>query len=61
MERETKILWAVVAGVVLVAVLFGLGGKVQEELAPEPLAAWVAVAAAGDPVAASRPMEMTSW
>ncbi len=58
MERETRILWAVVAGVTLVALLFGLGGRVRRELEPEPRAAWVAIEAGGDPVAASGPLEL---
>ncbi len=60
MERETRILWLVVAGVILVAVLFGLGGKVKQELAPEPRAAWVAIAAGDDPVAVSGPVELAA-
>ena len=60
MERETKILWATVAGVILVAVLFGLGGRVQRELAPEPRAAWVAIAVGEDPVAVSGPVELAA-
>jgi hypothetical protein len=59
-ERETRILWAVVAGVTLVALLFGLGGRVRQELAPEPRAAWVAIEAGGDPVAASGPLELVA-
>ena len=38
MERETKILWAVFAAVVVVAVLFGVGGRVRQELTLEPRA-----------------------
>ena len=60
MERETKILWAVVAGVALAAVLLTLGGRVQRELAPEPRAAWLAIAAAGDPVAVSGPLDLAA-
>lgn len=60
MERETKILWAVIAGVALAVVLFGLGGRVQEELAPEPRAAWVAVAPAGEPLAADGQWELAA-
>jgi hypothetical protein len=59
-ERETRILWAVVAGVILVAVLFGLGGRVKQELAPEPRAAWVAISVGDDPVAVSGPLEMAA-
>ena len=60
MERETKILWVVVAGVILAAVLFGVGGKVRQELAPEPRAAWVAIAVGEDPVAVSGPVELAA-
>jgi hypothetical protein len=59
-ERETKILWAVVAGVGLAALLFGLGGKARRELAPEPRAAWVAIAAGEDPLAVSGPVELAA-
>lgn len=58
MERETKILWAVVAGVALAAVLFGLGGKARQQLAPEPRAAWVAIATGDNPLAVSGPVEL---
>ena len=58
MERETKILWAVVAAVILAAVLFTLGGRVREELAPEPRAAWVAIARGDDSLAVSGPLEL---
>ncbi len=58
MERETRILWAVVAGVLLVAILFGLGGKAKQELAPEPRAAWVAIAVGDDPMAVTGPVEI---
>lgn len=60
MERETKILWAVFAAVVVVAVLFGVGGKVREELAPEPRAAWVAIAAGDQAAAVVGPVELTA-
>ncbi len=60
MERETRILWAVVAVVILLAILFGVGGKVQQELSPEPQAAWVAIAAGDDPVAVSGPVEVAA-
>ena len=60
MERETKILWVVVAGVILLALLFGLGGKVRQDLAPKPRAAWVAIAAGDDPVAVSGPLELSA-
>ena len=60
MERETKILWAVVVGVALAAALFVLGGRVQEELAPEPRAAWVAIATGDDPLAVSGPVEVAA-
>ena len=60
MERETKILWAVVAAVAVAAVLFGLGGRVREELAPEPRAAWVAIAVGDDPLAVDGPMELAA-
>lgn len=60
MERETRILWAVVAGVLLVVGLFALGGRVQKELAPEPRAAWVAIAKGEDPVAVSGPVELAA-
>ena len=60
MERETRILWAVVAGLALVAVLLSLGSRVQRELAPEPRAAWVAIAAGDDPVAVSGPVELAA-
>lgn len=43
MSTEKKIIWGVLVGVaVLVLVLFSTG-KVEEELAPQPKAAWVAV------------------
>jgi hypothetical protein len=60
LERETRILWAVVAGVILVVVLVSLGGRVQRELAPEPRAAWVAISAGDDPVAVSGPIELAA-
>ncbi len=58
MERETRIAVAVVAGLAVVVALLTLGGRVQEELAPEPRAAWVAVAVAGEPVASTTPVEL---
>ncbi|MFQ5348880.1 MAG: hypothetical protein ACE5EG_00395 [Thermoanaerobaculia bacterium] len=60
MERETRILWTVVAGVVAAAVLIGLFGKARQELVPEPRAAWVAIAVGDDPVAASGPVELAA-
>ena len=60
MERETKILWAVFAAVILVAVLFGVGGRVREELAPEPRAAWVAIAAGDGETAVVGPVELAA-
>lgn len=58
MEKETKILWAVVAGVAVAAAFVGLGGRVQQKLAPEPRAAWVAIAVGDDPLAVSGPVEL---
>ncbi len=58
MERETRILAFVFVGLLLLAVLMTVGGRVRRELAPEPRAAWVAIAAAGRP-AVSGPVELT--
>lgn len=58
MERETKILLLVAAAVLLAALLLTFGSQVREQLAPEPRAAWVAIAPAGDTVAVSGPLEI---
>lgn len=58
MERETKILLAVAAAVILAALLLTFGGQVREQLAPEPRAAWVAIAPAGETVAVSGPVTL---
>lgn len=56
MERDTKILLAVCAALAVVVLAVLIGGRVQEELAPEPLAAMVAVSVADDPVARVGPV-----
>ena len=60
MERETRIKLAVFAGLMLVAVLIAIGGRVQRELGPEPRAAWVAISTPDRPLAVSGPVELAA-
>jgi hypothetical protein len=59
-ERETRIFWAVAVAVILIAVLIGLGGRVRQELAPQPRAAWVAIARGEEPLAVSGPVAIAA-
>lgn len=60
MSNEQKILWSVVAGVLLLVVVLALSGGVEERLSPEPRAARVAVEVAGEGVARSGPVELAA-
>lgn len=43
LKTDRRVLWAVLAALGLLALGLALGGKVREEIAPEPRASWVAV------------------
>lgn len=60
MTGEQKIFWSIVAATVLLVGALMLSGGVEQQLAPEPLAAWVALQPAGSEVAETGRIEIAA-
>ncbi len=58
MSNESKILWAVVGSLTLILGLLFLPGRVQRELRPEPVRAFVAIQVAGEDFATENRVEI---
>ena len=58
MSNESKILWAVVGSLALILGLLFLPGRVQRELRPEPIRAFVAIEVAGEDFATESRVEI---
>lgn len=60
MSHESKILWAVLGALALILGVLFLPGRVQRELRPEPLRAFVAIQPAGEDVAREGRLELAA-
>jgi len=60
MTREQKVYWAVAALVSLLVGGFLLSGPVEQQLAPEPVAAWIALQSEGSEIAQTGRIEVSA-